>query len=146
MYVSVVKCYAIDIPMNTVTFMLTMHTDIFPNGVRPILNGLGVSFHYPNQFMKSFDNLRIAWPVHLKTPNTSLLMYMKINTFEVTIRRNSRKQTCNPKWKEYDLDMARKKYADIGCRPVYDIWNLRYPTCDSGKKMAIVTAPFGIMV
>jgi hypothetical protein len=144
-YESLVKCYAIDIPVNTVSFVLTMHTDIFPDGIRPILNGFAVSFHYPNQFLKSFDNMRIAWPVHLKTQNTSLFMLMKINTFEVTIRRNSRKHTCNPKWREYDFYNAQKKYSDIGCRPVFDIWNSSYPTCDSAKKMAMAATPFGEM-
>jgi hypothetical protein len=143
-YDSIVKCYAIDIPINTVTFMLTLHTDVFPDGIRPILNGIAISFHYPNQFLKSFDNMRADWPVHIKTPNTSLFMYMKINTFEVTIRRNTRKQTCDPKWREYDFNIAQKKYADIGCRPVYDSWNSNYPTCKSEKKMAMATAPFGV--
>ena len=68
---------------------------------------------------------------------------MKITTFGVMIRRNSRRQSCNPKWREYDFDIAHKKYADIGCRPVYDIWNSSKPLCNSSEKIAIVTTPFG---
>ena len=36
MYGNIVKCYAINIPTNTTLFMLTISTDVFPDGIRPI--------------------------------------------------------------------------------------------------------------
>ena len=79
----IVKCYAINIPMNASFLSIELKKDIFPEGIRPTINGLGVAFHYPNQFFRSFDNLRLAWPKDIATQNKTLVMTLNINTFEV---------------------------------------------------------------
>ena len=131
------KCYGIHIPMNVQWFGLAIKRDIFPGGIRPIDKGLSVSLHYPNQFFRSFDNEKRFWPIHIQSPNQSLCMILTVNMFEVTQRRNSRKQKCNKNWKEYDLDVARKHFENIQCRQVYGIWDSNYPICNSSEKMAM---------
>ena len=133
----ITKCYAINIPMNASTFGVTLKNGIILNKKRSILNGVGVSFHYPNQFFRSVDNLRFSEKKNIGTQNTSLVMYIKMKTFEVTIRRNSGRVPCEKKWMEYDFSVAQKNYAAIGCRPVYAIWNSSYAPCNSQKLMLI---------
>ena len=133
----IIKCYGINIPMNAERFGLRMKRDIFPGGIRPTGGGLSVSFHYPNQFFRSFDNIKREWPIHIPDQNQSLNMQLKINIFEVTLRRNSRREPCNENWKEYDLKVARNHLENVGCRPVYDIWDSSYPICNSSEKMAV---------
>ena len=140
---SIVKCYAINIPMNTSVLSVTFKTSIFPDGIRPSMDGLGVSFHYPNQFFKSINNMRISWSKHIETQNKSLLMILQMKAFEVTIRRNSRRQPCDKKWRAYDFSVAQNKYATAGCRPVYDIWNSSYLPCKSKEKMGLATSFLG---
>ena len=138
----IVKCYAVNIPINATLIVLNIKNGVFPGRVRPKLWGFGVSFHYPNQFHTSLDNMRYTWPNHHKTENTSLFMLMKLNTFEVTIRRNSRRQSCNPNWREYESNITEKTYSYIGCRPVYNVLNSSLSPCNSRRKMSVVTSIF----
>ena len=133
----ITKCYAINIPMNASTFGVTLKNGIILNKKRSILNGVGVSFHYPNQFFRSVDNLRFSPQKNIETQNTSLVLFIKMKTFEVTIRRNSRRVPCEKNWMEYDFSVAQKNYATIGCRPVYAIWNSSYLPCNSKRLMLI---------
>ena len=132
------KCYGINIPMNAGSFGLVMKKDIFPGGIRTDM--LGLSFNYPNQFFRSLDNSKGEWPSHTKSRNHFLQRVLKLNTFEVTLRRNSRNKKCNMNWKEYDFDVARSHLEKIGCRTVYDNWDSSYPTCNSSEKMSMASS------
>ena len=134
---AIIKCYAIQIPMNARSFSLQLKSDIFPGGIRPVSNGLALSFHYPNQLLRSLDNIVASWPTQIQSQNQLLQMVIKMNAFEVTILRNSRNHQCSENWKGYDIDVARKYFKEIGCRPVYAIWNLSYPICNSSEQMAM---------
>jgi hypothetical protein len=131
----IIKCYGIKIPKNAEWLVLAMKRDIFPGAIRPNEVGLGVSFHYPNQFFRSHDNANWDWPTHTKSQNQVLKMVLRVNTIEVSQRRNSRKKKCNKNWKEYDLDVARHYLEKMECRPVYGIWDSSYPTCNSSDEM-----------
>jgi hypothetical protein len=133
----IIKCYGINIPMNARSISIGMKRDIFPGGVRHVKLGLAVSFHYPNQFFRSLDNMLHNYPTHIQSENQYLEMLFKISTFEVTIRRNSRTKQCSKNWKGYDIEIARNHYEEIGCRHVYDIWNSSYPICNSSETMAM---------
>ena len=134
---TIIKCYGIQIPMNARSFALQLKSDIFPGGIREVSNGLAVSFHYPNQLLRSLDNIVASWPTQIQSQNQSLEMVLKMNAFEVTILRNSRHHQCTENWKDYDIEVGRKYFGKIGCRPVYDIWNLSYPLCNSSEKMTM---------
>ena len=135
----ILKCYGINIPMDAERFGFRMKRDIFPGGIRPVSGGLTVSFNYPNQFFKSFDNIKREWPIHNQSQNQSLDMQLRMNTFEVTLQRNSRRKPCDENWKGYDFKVARKHLEKVGCRPVYDIWNSSYPICNSFEKMKMAS-------
>ena len=134
---TIIKCYGIQIPMNAKRIELAMKSDIFPGGIRPHEFGLGVSLHYPNQLLRSNEQSKWNWPNHIQTQNQSLQMLLNVNTFEVTQRRYSKKQKCNKNWKEHDFYLARHNFEEIGCRPVYSIWDSIYPTCNSSEKMSM---------
>jgi hypothetical protein len=121
--------------MNAEWFVLAMKKDIFPGGIRPSEFGLSVSFHYPNQFFRSWDNVKMDWPNDIKSQNQLLKMVLRVNTFEVTQRRNSRNKKCNKNWKEYDFEVATQNFEKTGCQPVYGIWDSNYPICNSSEKM-----------
>jgi hypothetical protein len=121
--------------MNARWFGLEIKKYIFRGGIRPAEDGISVSFHYPGQFFRSIDNARWEWPTHIQSQNQTLYMMMRMTTFEVTLRRKSRKQKCNENWKEYDFNVARNHSEKIRCRPVYWIWDSSYPICNSSEKM-----------
>ena len=143
LYPQIIKCYGINLPMSALMISFVMKKDIFPGGIRG-RRGLLVSFHYPNQFFRSWENAKNNWPIHMQSKNRSLRMQLTLNTFDVTQRRNSRKKKCIQNWKEYDFDVARHYLEKMRCRPVYDIWDSSYPTCNSSEKMAMAPA-FGIV-
>jgi hypothetical protein len=130
------KCYGIDIPNHAKYFGFEMKRTIFPGGIRPKLFGLGILFHYPNQFFRSFNNIRYDWPTQIQSRNQVLEMTIKMNTFEVTRRRNSRWNQCSANWKKYDFDIVKSYVEKLGCRPVYDNWGSSYQTCNSSEQMA----------
>ena len=136
------KCYGFNIPQNAKWYLFAMKRDIFPGGIRPNKGyGLAVIFHYPNQFFRSIDNAKFNWPKHNQSDNQCLKMLLKVKTFEITQRRNSRRQKCNSNWKEYDFDVARHSLEKLGCRPIYGIWDSKYPTCNSSEKMKMALSP-----
>ena len=133
----IVKCYGIDLPMHGEYFGLEMNKTIFPGGIRPNSFGLGLSLHYPNQFFRSFNNIRWHWPNPIQIRNQSLEMLIKMKIFEVTIRRNSRWNQCRANWKEHDFDVAKRHLETVGCRTVYEVRSSNYQLCNSSEKMAM---------
>ena len=101
--------------------------------------GLGVSFHYPNQFLKSFENFKTSWSVSSSTKNY-VGMILTINNFEVTIRRNTNEKPCNMDWLNDDQlvyqEFLRRRDK---CRPPYKLWNTTYPVCDTMQKWQRLT-------
>ena len=141
-YGIITKCYGFNIPRNAKWFLFVMKRDIFPGGIRPNKDyGLAITFHYPNQFFRSVGNAKWDWPKHIQRQNQCLRMLLRVKTFEITQRRNTRKQKCNSNWKEYDIDVARHYLKTTGCRPVYGVWDSSYPICNSSEKMKMAFSP-----
>ena len=71
-------------------------------------------------------------------------MTLKINDFEVTIRRNTNKNKCNNDWLNDD-QLVYETFLSQGkkCRPPYQIWNATYPICDTAEKISKANFRFG---
>ena len=132
------KCYAIDLPIESSYYGIEIKNSIFPKRIRPNFNGFSISFHYPNQFLKSSENMRSNWPAQ---PNDFAGMLMKVTDFEVTMRRQNKKRPCNSDWRLDDLIIYRKLLNDIGCQPSHLPWNLSLPICDTKEKMSKANFP-----
>ena len=105
--------------------------------------GFGVSFHYPNQFLKSFENFKMSWSVSGNTKKHGGML-LTINNFEVTIRRYTNTRPCNMDWLNDD-QLVYQDFLSKGakCRPSYKIWNTTFPVCDTMEKMAKANFLFG---
>ena len=139
----IVKCYSLDFPSEARILEIGVKSQIFPNSTLPRMFGLGVSFHYPNQFLKSFENFKTSWSVSSNTKHLSG-MILTINNFEVTIRRNTNEKPCNMD-SFNDDQLVYQEFHSRGdkCRPPYKLWNTTYPVCDTMQKMAKANFLFG---
>ena len=92
---------------------------------------------YPGQFLKSHDNMRMTWSGQSNADKKHKGMMLKINDFEVTIRRNTNKNKCNSDWMNDD-QLVYETFLSQGekCRPPYKIWNATYPICDTAEKIS----------
>ena len=133
----IIKCYSLRLPLKASIFELGFADDIFRNNSLPSSYGFGISYHYPNQFLKSYENLRMTWPAQMNADQKHKGMYLKINDFEVTIRRNTKKNKCNKDWLNDD-QLVYETFLSQGekCRPPYHIWNATYPICDTAEKIS----------
>ena len=140
----ILKCYSLRLPLNASVFEIGFVHNIFPNNTLPSTYGFGVSFHYPNQFLKSYDNMRMTWVGQTNAYQKHKGMTLKINDFEVTIRRNTNKNKCNNDWLNDD-QLVYETFLSQGkkCRPPYQIWNATYPICDTAEKISKANFRFG---
>ena len=108
----------------------------FPNARRPRFQGFGFVMHYPNQFLNSISSMKMSWPKEIIESNHSLSMEIKVNNFEITIRRNSRKNTCNPDLKNDDYIASETSLDKIKCYPPYYNWKSKHPICKTSHEIA----------
>jgi hypothetical protein len=140
----ILKCYSVDIPLEATNLQFMLRKDIFPNGTLPPLNWFGVSFHYPGQFLKSYDNMRQSWQTQQSSVASNRGMLLKLNILEVTVRRNTKMQPCNEDWRMDDSKVFQQ-YIEKGvkCLAPYHPWNLSFTACDTKEKMAHAYFPLG---
>ena len=140
----ILKCYSIDIPIDASTFQVGLISEIFPNKTLPSTFGFAISFHYRNQFLKSFENMKMTWTAPDDQSQKTRSLLMKINSFEVTIRRKTKNRPCNADWLNDD-QLVYEEFLTRGgkCRPPYKIWNSTYPVCDTIQKMYEANYHFG---
>ena len=131
------KCYSVDVPWDVRKFGLLLKKEIFPNRIRTSSNGFAVSIHYPHQFIKSYENIWMNWPEQKNPSDRFYAMIFTLKSFEVTIRRNSKRQPCNTDWKKDDFKVSEQVLDSVKCRPPYNIWNSTYPLCNTKEKMAL---------
>ena len=136
------KCYSVDMPLNSLSVALKIKKGIFPNGIRPSTMGFHISVHYPNQFLSSFPGMRNSWPNQEKNSINSYAMFLNINIFEITIRRNTKTNPCNQKWRKDDFEIYQKWADKIKCKAPYQTWNTSYPFCNTKEKMAQANLDF----
>ena len=139
----VLKCYSAEFPLNATIIELVVKKDIFPNRKLPNVAGLAVSIHYPNQFLKSYENMRHSWPIENDKSATANGMLLKLTIFEATKRRNKYKRPCNEKWEIDDYIVYQQFLAGIKCRPTYHIWNASFEPCNTKAKIALANFPIG---
>ena len=140
----VLKCYSVDLPLDATILEFVFRKEIFPNGILPPLNGFGVSFHYPGQFLKSYDNMRLHWQSQQCDMKRSNGIHLRINILEVAVRRNTKTRPCNEDWRMDDFRVFQQ-YIEKGvkCVSPYHQWNLSYPACDTMEKMSQAYFPLG---
>ena len=131
-----IKCYSIDIPVDAMLFGVFFKRSFFPNARRPRFQGFGFVMHYPNQFLNSISSMKMSWPKEIIESNHSLSMEIKVNNFEITIRRNSRKNTCNPDLKNDDYIASETSLDKIKCYPPYYNWKSKHPICKTSHEIA----------
>jgi len=140
----ILKCYSVDLPLKATTLELVIRKDIFPNGTLPSSNGFGVSFHYPGQFLKSYDNMRYSWQTQQDSMMSSRWMELKINILEVTVRRNRKTQPCNENWTMDDSKVSQQYIEEgVKCLSPYHLWNFSFTACDTMEKMEQAYFPLG---
>ena len=137
---SIVKCYTFDLPF--LVSKIVIKREIFPNRIRPTDLGFAVTVHYPNQLLSSLDTFRTEWPADKENGTKFTKMSFKIHTFEVTKRRNTKKNKCNTDYEMDDFIIAKTVLEDIKCKPHYPFWNSSYPFCASKEKVAVI--PTGV--
>ena len=132
----IIKCYSFEIPNDALWFGIRLKRNIFPNSIRQSFYKFGVNFHYPGQFVKSVGSMRSHWPSQGGEKTSFDMMLMKITTFDITLRRNTRQRPCNKEWKNDDQHVFKKFLGPLGCRAPYQNWISDLPICNSKKKMA----------
>ena len=136
------KCYSVNMPLNSVGVGLRIKNTVFPNSIRPSTAGFTVSLHYPGQFLTSLASIRNNWPNQKEKSMSYYTMLLTINIFEITIRRNTRRNPCNEQWKMDDFEVFQKLVDKTRCKAPHQIWNTSYPVCDTKEKMAAVDLNF----
>ena len=133
-----IKCYSVDIPSNAMLFGVFFNRSFFPNNIRPSFQGFGMTIHYPNQLLKSVSTMKVSWPNGEAKSNHSLSMQIKLNSFELTIRRNSRKNSCNPDLQNDDYVASELSLDKLFCHPPYYNWKSKYPICKTTDQLTKV--------
>ena len=132
-----VKCYTTEIPLNASTLFFKTTNDIFTDGIRPSLVGFSSMIHYPNQILTALDSLKNDWPNRRNKSTESYFMLFKIETVEIIIRRNTRRNKCNENWKTDGSEVLKQFVAKNKCKTTYQIGESNYPYCGSKEKMAL---------
>ena len=130
------KCYSVDIPVDAMTFGIFFRRNFFPNSTRPSFQGFGIILHYPNQFLKSVQTMKMSWEKEIVEKNHSSSMQIKINDFEVTIRRNSKNRPCNHDLKNDDYIASESALEKLQCHPPYYNWKSKFTNCNNTEQMA----------
>ena len=86
---------------------------------------------YKSYYAKCFLGLFVAYRYQ-----KLLQIHLTVNTFEVTIRRNTKGRHCNEDWKNDDDYVFEQSRYKSKCRASYQNWNTSLSYCDTKDKMA----------
>ena len=79
----------------------------------------GVAFTYPGQGIKTYSNVKYAWPVRKSDSNKYYTMEFSIKRMEVVAYRNKRNNPCIEDWRRIDEIASEKMAQNIGCKPPF---------------------------
>ena len=124
------KCFSFDIPYiyRTVvwSWFIKIRTSILPRGKRfrsttfdgtdANEGGFIISFHYPNQRLRSFSNMKYQWsePTLLEKimrKRRGYYMQFRVRNIEVLAHRNKGKHPCNDDWKNDDAHFTNQFFG-----------------------------------
>ena len=110
--------------------MIALNNSIFPNNVRPSLEGrFLLTYHYPHQVLTSLKSMMIAWPPRIA--KSYYIMNIHISGIEILKRRKGGEEVCYD-WKNYDLKIREDVMKSVGCQPPY--WKSIKDYTDCGSK------------
>ena len=137
------KCFAITIfhDENTITFSLLIKNSIFPNNTRPMNYGFSIFFHYPKQFLTSYQTIRYTWDSQEEKNGETYSMRFYINEIEAHKQRHKQDKPCNEEWRHYDDKLLENHLVQVGCQTPYQKSKNALPTCKSESKMKEAQLP-----
>ena len=129
------KCFNINIPpdKDILLFSLVVQNRIFPKGVRPVVYGFRIFFHYPKQISRSIQTTKHNWP--LQQEDSTYHMRFNVDGMEVLKRRNKRNVPCNEDWQNYDDRVMDQHVKTVGCRCPYQNTRNNYSVCRTTNEM-----------
>ena len=129
------NCYGVPV-MNDVElqrFSVNLKNDVFPSEIRPERYDFFTILHYPNQLLRSTNNIRYLW--HKRKTNDSYVMRFVVEGTEIVKRRQNGKRHCNKEWKTHDMVVQKKHSQKIGCRAPYQTQDNELRPCSTAQEM-----------
>ena len=155
------KCFSFNVPYMrrrlVWSLFIKFKADIFPRGRRPVTpnfdgsnskeGGFMVSFHYPNQYYRSFGTWKYLWEsiTHRRYKDircSGYYMRFRIKGIEVLERRDKPLQPCNNDWLSDDQNLTLRLKNVVGCQVRHEIQaDSNLPICSHTKDIAKILTP-----
>ena len=133
---NIAKCFSIELVMKSSRVITDMWIQ-FHRSLSKALSRIakdrfvGVTFNFPNQFLRNIEDTRYIWENNQTTLNS--YNAFKITHIEIIHRRFKQKEPCFEKWNNFDEEVLKMHVKNVSCKPPYLTANAR--TCVSMEEI-----------